>query len=587
MKKTIVMLFCYLLLCASALPAVPSGDRLDPLASPDAVDGGSITLFAGQYPQSFNYYLDNNVISSALFSSLYESLLSLDPVTAEYTAGIADSWQISDDKKSFTFHLDPKAIWSDGTPITAHDVAWTFDTILNPKNLTGVHKVSLENFAPPEVIDDHTIRFSANDVHWRNLGSVGSFHILPAHALGEKDFNKINFEFPVVSGPYELGSVNEGMVVTLNKRPDWWARDRLSNQHVLNFDTVRYRFFTDRDNAFEAFKKGSIDVFPVYTSRRWVNETDGPKFKNNWIVKQRIINQKPIGFQGFAMNMRRPPFDDVRVRKAMAHLLNREKMNSTLMYNQYFLHKSYYEDLYDVATPCTNPVFDFNPNKARVLLKQAGWMVNAKTGLLEKEGTPFAFNFLTRDPSSDKFLTIYAEDLKNVGIQLNIDRKDWAAWTKDMGEYNFDMTWAAWGAGLFKDPEGMWDSQEAERPNGNNITGFHNEQVDHLIDEQKSLFDVQKRNAICRKIDHLLAEEVPYVLLWNIDAVRLLYWNRFGMPDTVLSKFGSENSLLSYWWLDEDSAADLDDVMETGLPLPRRPAQVDFNAEFTPDISAQ
>ncbi len=561
-------------------PGADWRDTADPLAAQHAEAGGELTVFAGQYPQSFNYYLDNNVLSAELFSSMYETLLSLDPITAEYTPGLAERWSISDDKKTFTFHLDPTALWSDGTSVTAEDVAWTFSALLDPANLTGVHKVSLENFDPPEVLDEHTIRFTAHDVHWRNLGAVGGFQILPKHAMSELDFNKINFEFPVVSGPYRLDEVSEGLFVTMQRRTNWWARPRTSNQHILNFDSIRYRFYDDQVNAFEAFKKGQIDVFPVYTARLWVNETDGERFEKNWIVKQKIRNRKPVGFQGFAMNMRRPPFDDLRVRQALAHLLDREKMNATLMYNQYFLQKSYFEDIYDSENPCRNPVFDFNKDQARKLLADAGWAANPKTGILEKDGQPFRIKFLTRDPSSDKFLAIYAEDLKDVGILLETDRKDWAAWTKDMGEFNYDMTWAAWSAGLFKDPEGMWESTEADRMNGNNITGYKNTRVDELIEQQKALFDVQERNVLCREIDGLIAAEVPYVLLWNTDSVRLLYWNRFGTPRTVLSKYGSESSAQYYWWIDPDSEADLQDAMQEEIPLPPKAAEIDFDQAF-------
>lgn len=577
-----LLIFTAPLAAEESFPHPDWTDLPDPLAAPHAETGGPFTVFAGQYPQSFNYYLDNNVLSAELFSSMYETLLSLDPVTAEYVPGLARRWTISDDKKTFTFHLDPAARWSDGSPVTAEDVAWTFSAILDPANLTGVHKVSLENFAPPEILDEHTIRFTARDVHWRNLGAVGGFHILPKKAMSQLDFNKINFEFPVVSGPYQLGNVSEGLFVDMQRRTNWWARSRPSNQHVLNFNTLRYRFYDDRINAFEAFKKGHIDIFPVYTARLWVNETDGERFQKNWIVKQNIHNRKPVGFQGFAMNMRRKPFDDLRVRQALAHLLDREKMNATLMYNQYFLQKSYFEDLYDAEHPCRNPEFDFNKEKARQLLAEAGWTANPQTGILEKDGTPFRIRFLTRDPSSDKFLAIYAEDLKDVGIELQIDRKDWAAWTKDMGEFNYDMTWAAWSAGLFKDPEGMWESKEADRLNGNNITGFKNPRVDQLIEQQKAVFDVQQRNAICREIDTLIAAEVPYVLLWNTDSVRLLYWNRFGTPPTVLSKYGAEGAAQYYWWIDPDSEADLQDAMKENIALPPKPAEIHFDQAFTP-----
>jgi len=561
-------------------PGAAWQDRTDPIASPDALTGGQIAIFAGQYPKSLNYYLDNNSFTVEVFGAMFETLLGMHPITLKYEPGLAKKWTISDDKRTFTFTMDEDARWSDGRPITAHDVKWTFDAILDPKNLTGPHKVSLERFESPIVLDDATIRFQARDVHWMNLGAAGGFQILPKHVFTGLDFNKINFEFPAVSGPYTLGTINEGIFITLNRRPDWWNRKAQRTQHTGNFDRLKFRFYAERENAFEAFKKGQLDLYPIYTSRLWVNETKGDKFSNDWIVKQKIYNQNPIGFQGFAMNMRKPPFDDIRVRLAMAHLLDRPKMNSTLMYSQYFLHRSYFEDLYDKQHPCPNQLVSFDKVKARNLLKQAGWTVNPDTGFLEKDDQKFSFKFLTRQASTDKFLAIYAEDLKDVGIELVIDRKDWAAWARDMDEYNYEMTWAAWGSGVFKNPESMWSSMEAERKSGNNITGFKNETVDSWIEKQKSIFDIQARNTIYRKIDQIIYNAHPYVLLWNINYTRLLYWNKFGTPDTVLSKYGNETSAYWYWWIDENSEAELMDAMNDGLALPPKEPAVFFDEMF-------
>jgi microcin C transport system substrate-binding protein len=564
----------------SIFPGPDWKDRPNPLASPDAEPGGGISALAGQYPQSLNYYLDNNSFVADLFGSMYETLLTMNPLTAEYEPGLASKWAISDDKQSFTFWINPNARWSDGKPVTADDVIWTFNAIMNPTNMTGVHKVMLQVFEKPEKIDDLTVRFRANIVHWRNLGAVGGFEILPKHAFHEQDFNKVNFEFPVVSGPYSIDEISEGRFIRIKRRSDWWAGSQERFQNMFNFDTITYRFFADRTTAFEAFRKGQFDIFPVYTARLWVNETDGTRFTRNWIAKQRVVNHKPVGFQGFAINMRRAPFDDVKIRQALAYLLDREKMNRTIMYNQYFLHRSYYEDLYTHTNPCPNTFYEFNKDKARELLKEAGWKANPETGLLEKDGKPFVIRFLTRDPTSDKFLAIYGEDLKDVGIQLEIVKKDWAAWSKDMDTFDYDMTWAAWGASLFRDPEGMWASAEADRQGGNNITGFKDPKVDELIEEQKAIFDLGKRNEICRTIDQKVAEECPYILLWNIRAVRLLYWNKFGTPDTVLSKYGDEGAAFAYWWYDPDAAEALEDAMEQDLPVTPREYEVQFDQVF-------
>ncbi len=564
------------LAAAEDFPGPDWKDEPSPLTSSHATVGGGIHIYAHQYPQSFNYYLDNNVLSGELFGNMFETLLSIDGITADYTPGLASAWTISEDKKVFTFTIDERARWSDDQPVTAHDVVFTFQTILDPANLTGPHKVGLDYFEAPEAIDDRTVKFTAKEVHWRNLGAAGGLTILPKHAMEGQDFNRLHFEFPVVSGPYRINEVKEGQFVSMSRRGDWWGRELPRNKYAGNFETLTYRFFADTENAFESFRRGMIDVFPVYMARLWVNETTGPMFDKNWIVKQKIYNSNPIGFQGFAMNMRRAPYDDLRVRQALAHLLNRDKMNATIMYNQYFLHTSYYEDLYDDAHPCGNPEFGYDKEKARALLAEAGWVANPETGWLEKDGRPFVVTFLTRDPSTDKFLAIYGEDLKDAGIELKIDRKDWAAWTKDMDEFNYDMTWAAWGAGLFKDPESMWHSKEADRPSGNNITGFKNGEVDAIIEQQKVIFDIQERNALLRKLDAIATREVPYILLWNLNYTRLLYWNKFGTPPQVLSKYGDERSAFSLWWYDDDAAADLEAARTEDQSLPPRPLEVRF-----------
>ena len=559
-------------------------DREDPIASEDAVAGGTIVYAAAAAPKSLNPYLDNNTFSYQVFGALYETLLSSDPITGDNAPGLARKWDISEDKKEFTFYLNPFAKWSDGQPVTARDVLWTFNTIMSPTNQTGAIKVALQTFVatPPEIIDKLTIKFTADEVHWRNLNAVGGFEIMPEHIFANRDFNKINTDFPVVSGPYKIVEVKEGVSLTLERRGDWWGRSLASSRGLYNFKRVVYRFFAEQDNAYDAFLAGEVDVFPVYRAAIWVNRTSGRKFENNWIVKRRIVNHHPTGFQGFAMNLRRAPFNDIRVRTALAKLLDRKRMNETLMFNQYFLQRSYYENLYDVSNECHNVVMDFDPAGATNLLESAGWFIDRSTGIRTNGEARLSFTFLTRDETSDKFLALYGEDLKKAGVEMKIERKDWAAWTRDMDDFNFDMTWAAWGGGINIDPEGMWASAEADRQGGVNITGFKDGMVDKLIESQRSIFNLEERNEICRRIDGILTEKVPYILLWNVNSIRLLYWDKFGTPPTVLSKFGDERSLLAYWWFDEDSAADLEDAMADGDILPARPDIVDFDEAFTP-----
>ena len=552
-------------------------EKVNPIANPHAVKGGILRFSASQPPKSLNYYVDPTLYTHYMFSLMFETLLGIDPVSYEFTPGLASRWEISDDGLTFTFELDKDARWSDGVPVTPEDVQWTYDAIMNASNATGPFKVSLGNFKRPEIVGERKIRFQARQNHWRNLLGCGDFEILPKHAFASQPFNRLDLDHPVVSGPYIVSSVKEQIEVRLARRPDWWAVDRPSNKGTMNFDTIVFRYFADQVNAFEAFKKGITDIYPVYSARMWANETIGEKFDKNWIVKARVHNHHPIGFQGFAMNMRRPPFDDLRVRKAIAHLVDRKTMNQTMMFNAYFMLRSYFSDLYDEAHPCTNRQFEYDEEKAEALLREAGYVKNPATGILEKDGRPFSFTFLTRDSSSDKILVLCNKAFKKVGIEMKIDRKDWAAWMCDMDEYNFDITWASWSGSVMRDTESMWLSTEADKPASNNVTGLKDPQIDALIEKQKTVYSVTERNKLLRQIDARLTEQVPYVLLWNINAVRLLYWDAFGTPRAVLSKYGDEQAALCYWWYDADSAAELKHAMTHGEVLPKRPVDIFYD----------
>lgn len=640
MKKYLVcmpfLLLAALTARAERFPGPHWVERPDPYASPYAEVGGTLVYAGTSAPQSFNAYMDNNTFSHMIFGMMYLTLLGTDSVTDELAPSLAREWEVSEDKLTFTFFIDERAKWSDGTPVTAHDVKATIDAIKNVY-CPNAFQVLLHNIESPVIIDDRTLSFKCKEVHWQNLLTLGGVYILPKkliddsmalvarelpktilanyrkeaaeaykkqfeegeaapkQPLTEEDiyqkkllaqaFKSINFEFPIVGGPYRIGEHKEGRYIVLERRADWWIFDTPSGKGLYNFEKIRIPFFLDRNNAFESFKKGDIDVIAIYSARQWAIDSMGKDFDKNWIVKQNIHNLNPCGFQGLVMNMRKKPYDDIRVRKAIAHLYDKRRMVNDLMFGAYDLHRSFFEDIYDDPAYINDKpaLLDYDPHKAFELLTEAGFRINKETGKMEypvedpvtKQVTmkPFVVNILTNDKGAETYLAVFNNSLARLGITMAIKRVDFGEWMNIAGNYDFETTMCAFAGGLQRDPEPMWHSRHMSRKQGVNRAGYSNPEVDALIDSQKAEFSLAKRNKILREIDKKVCADVPYALAWYIRSTRMLYWNKFGTPDNVLGKRGDELSIPAYWWYDKDSARELEYAMKHDLPVAGREAE--------------
>lgn len=542
--------------------------EFDPIASKDARPCGAITLWGSAMPKSFNMWEDYNSFSAELMGMMYEPLVSLHTTEDREVGVLADSWTVGEDGRTFTFHVDSRAKWSDGKPVTAEDIQFYYDVIMDEKNLTPIFKVGLSRFDRPEVVDPQTIKMVAKEVHWGNFWEAAGMIAFPKHVWQGKDFNQIRYEFPVVSGPYKIKTFREDRYVELARRADWWGFKKNWNRGKYNFQKIRYRFMNDQTKALEAFKKQDFNAYAIYTSSIWMKQTDFDAVQKGWAVKQRIYNKEPIGFQGMAINLRKPEYQDVRVRKALSLLMNREAMNEKYMYGQYFLLNSYYPDLWENNQNPNAPQYRYNPDEARALFAEAGYKVNGE-GVLEKDGKPFKINFITSSEDL-RHLTLFQEDLKKVGVVATIEKMSQSTLRKRLDDADFDLYWVNWGAGRLRDPEASWSSETANQKGTNNLSGLQDAVVDSLIKLQKTEFDLAKRNEILKALDNRLAEIVPYVLMWQCDHHRILYWNRYGMPEKVLDNFNREDAIPVYWWLDPAKSAALDKAMKenSSLPIP-------------------
>ncbi len=558
---------------APAWNAEATGEA-DPVASPKAAACGSIRLWGSSMPKSFNMWQDYNSFSVNIISLMFEPLVTLHSTEDREVGLLAESWEISPDSMTFTFHIDPRARWSDGKPVTAEDVQFYYDVIMEPKHLTPIFKVGLSRFNRPEVLDSLTVRVQAKEVHWGNFWEAAGITAFPKHVWKDKDFNTVRYEFPVVNGPYRIRTFREDRFLELSRRADWWGFQKKWNQGKYNFNTIRYRFMEDRIKTLEAFKKQELDAYPVYTSSLWMKQTDFPAVQKGFAVKRQIYNKEPIGFQGLALNLRRETFQDIRVRRALAMLLNRALINEKYMFNQYFLLNSYYPDLWEKNQNPHAPLISFNPDSARILLAEAGYVPDAE-GRLTKDGKPFTFTFITAADDL-RHLTLYQEDLKRVGIEAKIDLMSQSTLRKRLDDADYDIYWINWGASRLRDPEASWHSSTALAKGTNNITGLQDPIVDSLIEVQKTEFDLAKRNEILRRLDDRLIELMPYILLWQSDRHRVLYWNRFGTPEFIYDKFNREEAIPVYWWYDKTQAENLKKAMSKDESQPVPPLNVHY-----------
>lgn len=539
-----------------------------------SVEGGQLTLHTSEFPKSFNAVISTTADAAAVFRLVYDRLIEHDPNTLEYKPLIAESWTISDDKKEFTFKLDPRAKWSDGKAITAEDVRFTYDTIMNPKNMASVARLFMGRFNPPQVIDSHTIKFTAKTVHFNNLENFAvEFNILPKHLMAGKDFNKdFNMSLPGSSGPYQLTEVKEGRYFILTRRKDYWADQLPHHKGTYNFAKVKYKIM-DPNVAFESFKRGDFDIYDEITAKRWATETNSEPFQKNWILKKKVYNSIPRGFGGLALNFRKPVFKDIKVRQALVHLFDRKTIISKLMYNDYRPLNSYEQSFFGENA---NPEYVYDPVIAKRLLSEAGYQKLDQEGyLVNASGQRLEFSVIYALEESEKYLTLFAESCKKAGVKVNLQRMSWATMVKQMEEYKFDALELAWSADFSPDMEQLWHSKHMAEVGGSNLCGYQNPEVDRLIESMVPVFDRNQRLQMIKKIDQIIYRDVPYVLYWSSDNAKIFYKNIFGMPKTVFPKYTA--GIVKYWWYDPVKVKKYQEAVKNRRALPEEPVEVHYD----------
>ena len=541
--------------------------QYDLIGDPRAVKGGVYREGLLDFPTTLRYYGPNVTAWNAMVQSMvYETLLGLHPTTYEYIPGLASHWQISEDKKTFRFRIDPNARWSDGQPVTAEDVvaSWklTVDTTLqDPSRL-----VTFSKFELPVAESKYIVSVKAKTESWQNfLNFSNALFIYPAHGLkginGDAYIKQYNDKMLPGTGAYMISQqdVDKGKSIKVRRRNDYWAAKYRRNVGANNFDEVQQIVVRDRNLEFEMFKKGDLDAYNVNRAQMWIEELNYENIKRGLNQKRKIFNHNPNGVAGLAFNTRREPYSDIRVRKALRHLFNRELMIEKLMFNEYVPLDSFYAG--SVYENPDNEKVKYDPQAAVKLLADAGWKDRDSTGRLVKNGRPLNIEILYYDKVSERFFTVFQEDLRKVGITLNLRLVTWETMIKLLDERTFDLVSVGYTGTTFPDPEAQLSSKMADEKNTNNLTGFKNKRADEIIELYNKEFNIEERIKLLLELDGIVTNDHQWILEWTAPYQRVVYWNKFGQPKGILTRVGDLRDVPSLWWIDPDRASKLQEAL--------------------------
>jgi len=535
----------------------------DLIGDPRALKGGVFRDSLPDFPGTLRMEgpESNSVFNAEIAAMSYESLLGLHPTTLDYIPALATHWQISPDKLTYRFRINPNARFSDGTPVTSDDVVASYDFRMDKTLQSPMNALIYGKLNRPVAESKYIVRVQTKQVNWRTFLYFATMLILPARELktvnGDAYLKQYNFKLLPGSGPYTIREedVDKGQSITVRRRNDYWAVKARANVGLGNFDELRFAVVRDDNLAFEKFKRGDLDIFYINRARQWVEDMNFDNVQRGLIQKRKIFNNYPQGIEGMALNTRQPPFDDIRVRKAMALLLDRKLLLEKIMFNEYQPQNSY-----NSGTPYenpSNPQNDYDPAGALKLLAAAGWNSRDDQGRLVKNGKPLEIELLYTSQTFEPHLTVYQEDLRKVGINLNLRLITPETEFQMANERHFQMALFAWGSGPFPDMESMWQSSLADVDNTNNLTGFKDAHVDQLLKQYDATFNLADRIRIIREIDGILANSYQYVLLWDAPFTRLAYWNKFGTPPGYLTRTGDYYTAHQLWWIDPAKYAQL------------------------------
>ncbi|KVC90845.1 peptide ABC transporter substrate-binding protein [Burkholderia ubonensis] len=570
-------------------PKYPPGFAHFDYVNPDAPKGGTLVLANPTRLTSFDKFNPFTMRGNAApgIEMLFESLAtgSLDEPASVYGL-LADDIAVAPDRLSVTFHLNPRARFSNGDPVTAADVKHSFDT-LKSKQAAPQFAAYFGDIARAVIVDPATVRFEFRRSN-RELPLIAAAVPVFSRKWGLRadgtriPFDQLAFEQPIGSGPYLIERYDNGRNITYRRNPAYWGADLPVRVGTHNFERIVYKLYGDGVTRLQGFKAGEYDVLVENIARNWVRHDVGKRFDSGELIKREFRQHNGAGMQGFMLNLRRPQFRDVRVRQALDLAFDFEWLNRQLFYGGYTRLDSYFADTDLQATgmpgpgelalleplrahldpavfgpmvvqPNTDPPNSLRANllKARALLAQAGWTYR-DGALRNAQGEPFTFEILDDAGSAfEPVVAAYQRNLAKLGIDARFRTADYALLQKRMDAFDYDMTTIRYlgvqvpGAEQFS----RYSSKFADEPGSDNVIGLKSPAVDALL---QALGAAQTREQLvdaARALDRVLMHGYYAIPQWYSTTHRVAYKRTLGYPQTLPLYYSAEGWVVSTWWV--------------------------------------
>jgi len=556
--------------------------------NPTAPKGGTLRLAVDGTFDSFNSFIPKgNAASTGSVETLLVNSAD-EPFTAYGLVAKTMEWPA--DRSWVIFNLRPEARWHDGTPVTADDVVWSFETLVE-KGMP-FYRYYYSAIDSAEALNTHRVRFNFKESGNQELPLItGQLPVLPKHYWASRDFSATTLDPPLGSGPYRIQKFEAGRYIVQERVTDYWGANLPVRRGMNNFDIIRTEYFRDATPIRLALKAGDIDFRLENQSKAWADDYNVAVVDKGLLNKEMVPHRQPTGMQAFVMNTRRTLFQDPRVRQALGYAFDFEWSNRTLFNGQYTRTTSYFSNSelassglpegselallehYRGRIPDTvfNQAFKIpvtdgsgrpreNLRKATALLKSAGWSVRDLKLINEATGVPFRFEVLLSSKAFERIVLPYTQNLKLLGIEAKIRLVDRTQYMERYRQKDFDMLVAVWGQSETPGNEQReyWGSDAADSVGSRNLAGIKDPVVDELIELLVKSDSREQLNVRTRALDRVLLWGHYVVPHWHIRADRVLYWDKFSRPATPVRS----GVMRSRWWYDTQKAAALEQARQ-------------------------